>query len=94
MFYVLATIHLLAENGRKTPIKSGFKCPMRIGNEHWDCYVTFDGDSIALGETRSGVKIEFLSPESVSERLTENSVFYFVEGRVVASGTVDVCYRH
>ncbi len=93
LFSILATVMLVPVGGRNGPIKSGYKCPMLIGDEYWDCYVTFEGDMIFPGESRSGVNIQFLSPEAVSERLTENSVFYLTEGKVVASGTVDVCYR-
>lgn len=92
MFSIIATITLVAKGGRRGPIKSGYQCPMLIENEHWDCYVTFSGGLIYPGDTRSGVKIEFLSPDQVAKKLRVHSTFHFTEGpRIVVTGSVDQC---
>lgn len=92
-FSISATITLLATNGRSGPIRSGYQCPMKINEEHWECLLMFAGPNISPGETRSGVIIQFLSPEAVSQRLTDNSTFYLTEGKIIGSGNVDVCHH-
>lgn len=92
-FAISATLQLVA-GGRSGKIKSGYRCPMQIEGEYWDCHVIFNGRWIYPGETRSNVVIQFLSPEAASERLTTESIFYLTEGtKIVASGKVDDCYR-
>jgi hypothetical protein len=88
MFSIQAKIHLIPTGGRKTPIHSGYRCPAHIGNEHWDCLLTFEGE-IAPGQTKSGVTIQFLSPEVVREKLSKGSVFYLTEGKIVGSVQVE-----
>lgn len=75
--YANIKLYPSSEGGRTQPIKDGFGCPAKIGEDFFDCRIHLEDESIQPGDSRKNIPIKFLSPELVKPLLRTGDTFFF-----------------
>jgi hypothetical protein len=74
------TLYDTSRSGRITPLRSGFRCPCKIGEEYFDCMVEFViQQELSLGNS-ADVRLSFLSIRDVASRLRVGDSYQLCEG--------------
>jgi hypothetical protein len=72
--------HFTLFDGRRTPLRSGFRCPCKIGEEYFDCMVEFVGQQELSPGQSTDVRLSFLSVRDVASRLRVGDSYQLCEG--------------
>lgn len=74
------TLYETRRSGRRTPIRSGFRCLSKIGEEYFDCVVEFvSQQELSLGQC-TDVRLSFLSIREAASRIRVGDSYQLCEG--------------
>lgn len=74
------TLYDTSRSGRRTPLRSGFRCPCKIGEDHFDCMAEFISGSDLLPGLSTDVWLSFLSIQQVAPLLRIGDSYQLCDG--------------
>lgn len=78
MYHYLS--HFTLHDERRTPLRSGFRCPCKIGEEYFDCIVELVSQQELSPGRSADVRMTFLSVREVASRLRVGDSYALYEG--------------
>jgi hypothetical protein len=72
--------HFRLYDGQTKPLRSGFRCPCKIGDEYFDCIVEFVSQQEVSPGKSADVRLSFLSVADIAPRLRVGDSYQLCQG--------------